>query len=891
MSPRILFALTLLSVTACKYGAGSEIGPALGELPQRELSVQVRDPDGKAVVAARLTVKGSSALGVTEGSGRAFLASAPMGSQVLAVDASQACADGSDRLAGFALRLNLPGGRASLAAPIVLPDFAAGARQTLAIGSLASGVTLSQGGATLSLGAGTSVSRGSASGKVEISLSTVDDFELPPVPLPLDAGTTLVSRGAWILPLDVAFGPGARLELANDLALPASGTAQLWRFDGVSGVWSLLASASLVSSRLRIDVDQLPGGGLYVFSTKVASSTTVSGQVVDSDDKPVPGAIVASSGGRFVRAGQDGSFSLGPLPAVDAAGSARSLPLRISAPPTHEPRLLDRSLPATGPLTASAKSQLASRRCGQLRVLLAQRGRALPGRSVAVASSNQARIRYLITDSSGTAVARDMSYGLTGFRWGYMDGKDFYSAVTVGRFDSGFYHDQNVLPLWYDPLRFGYSGFVRAFVVQAESGAPIEAAYVQGQMRSDTGRFAPTDSSGFVSVEVSEGECATAYYRSAQQGRTYHSAYSVDGYSQNLAEFPLELAPPAALGSYGKHARFRGTLRGSAGSGLARRMLVRAPLRPNDWRRIQLGGPLRLPKLPRVLDPELTGQLDYDLGVPVPLYSVSAVEGSLSAAVLSPERVGYVRELASANGSGIARDIALDLPLDHSLRLRSMLQNLDPSLSSAELRFALGLDLGDDRAIALHGAHGGVQVSASDLLLKVPALGSARAWLGALSVKGVSAGVTRSQHYLVDTNKADLPTRSFLPVPVLTAPAPGSTVASAEKIVVTWTPHQDVSFYELEIRSENSSSVHSWRVLLPGDRSSFTFGGLRQEMKELLAPARTWTLTLRAKALAPNSVFDRQDGYRRIQGWLQSLGVGERYVERMSTISFSFATP
>ena len=73
-----------------------------------------------------------------------------------------------------------------------------------------------------------------------------------------------------------------------------------------------------------------------------------------------------------------------------------------------------------------------------------------------------------------------MSYGRVGFRWGYMDVFDFYSSVGIGTYDDGRWRDQSILPFWYDPLLFGYAGFVRAFVVQRESGAPIDECLCAG---------------------------------------------------------------------------------------------------------------------------------------------------------------------------------------------------------------------------------------------------------------------------------------------------------------------------------------------------------------------------------------------------------------------------
>ena len=321
------------------------------------------------------------------------VASPPMGSQLLVVDASQATADASDALAGFALRIDVPGGVSSLSTPIVLPDFAAGDRQTFAIGALGSTETLAQGGATLTLTTGTTIARGAATGNVELSVSTVDDFELPPVPLPLDPGTTLVSRGAWVLPLDVTFGAGARLEARQRPRAAAFGQraalALLGRERRVDARGQRFARVGAPAHRRRSAARRR---ALRRSARASRARRRSRGYVVDGEDVRISGALVGTAGGIFVRAGGDGSFSLGPIPAVDGGGVAphgsaadqRALHARAAPARTARSRPRSRS-------TSSGKSTLAARPCGQLRVLLAQRGRALPGRTIAIGSTETMR--------------------------------------------------------------------------------------------------------------------------------------------------------------------------------------------------------------------------------------------------------------------------------------------------------------------------------------------------------------------------------------------------------------------------------------------------------------------------------------------------------------------
>ena len=268
-------------------------------------------------------------------------------------------------------------------------------------------------------------------------------------------------------------------------------------------------------------------------------------------------------------------------------------------------------------------------------------------------------------------------------------------------------------------------------------------------MRSDTGRFAETDDFGFVSVDVTEREAATAYHASVTAGR--HLSLGLLG--RRLLPEPRGVSARARASGSARDLRRtcalpRARLTGSAGAGLARRILVRGPIRPNDWRRVQLGGPLRLPTLPRITDPAVTSGLAYDLGVPVPSFSVSAVEGvhSLGCPDAAARRLRPRARERKRHRRRRATSLSMWL-LDQPLRLRSILQGLDTNLASTDLRFALGLDLGRRsrgraarlRTVACRSPAVTTRSSTSPRSARIGP-GS-----GPLSVQGVSAGVTRSQ--------------------------------------------------------------------------------------------------------------------------------------------------
>jgi hypothetical protein len=637
----------LLVTFACAHGDGSDIGPKLSNVPDDETTLMLLDRDGKAVTGARLGFAGASALGVSSGNGRAHVEKPPQGTRLVQIAADYATADAADALHGYALRLAVPGGFASLAAPVVLPDFESGDQQTLAIGTLSGTASFSEGGATLSLASGTGITRGSAGGNVEISVSTVDPLELPPVPLPLDPATALVSRGTWVLPLDLGFGAGASLQVSDDLGLPASGSAQLWRFDGVSGEWSLVGSATESGGQIVQDSAVLPGGGLYVFSATAASSTTLRGRVVDTDDVVVPFALVSTDGGRWVRAGGDGIFALGPIPAVDASNAARSVPLRISASPLNEPRFADATIAATPGTMEIGDRELDALRVGQLRLLAAYRGNVLMDRPIGLGSTANLRLLPRRTDSQGNAIAYDVPFGKVGLRVGLIDGDRFYSATTIARLEDRW-RNIRLLPTETDPLEFEWGGYIRAFVIERQTGAPLPFAALQTTLVSTTDRYGTVDEFGYGILDVDLGQAPTAWFKSVQSGKTYYSAYSVQDYSNTLAEFPLELAPRAALGNFVEHARLQGSLTGSSGLSAERRLLVSPGMVVSDWRRIALGGSTGVGALPRHVDPDGASSYAFDVGVPAPRFSAVGVEGSLSSGVLTPQRARLSPESRSS---------------------------------------------------------------------------------------------------------------------------------------------------------------------------------------------------------------------------------------------------
>src|SRR5262249_23511009 len=148
-----------------------------------------------------------------------------------------------------------------------------------------------------------------------ITLRTATLFEghLPGV-LPVPAsGARLWSRGAFVDPPAATFAPGGALSLPNDLGLPPSAACELWSLDA-PGRRTLLGAGVADPSGARINAatGSIPNGGLFAFAIPIATTTSLSGRVVDAVALPVEGAIVRVSNAS-TRTLRDGTFALPPI--------------------------------------------------------------------------------------------------------------------------------------------------------------------------------------------------------------------------------------------------------------------------------------------------------------------------------------------------------------------------------------------------------------------------------------------------------------------------------------------------------------------------------------------------------------------------------------------------
>jgi hypothetical protein len=87
----------LLSLAAGCAGDGSDIGPKLPRLPDASSKVVVLDDQGRGVVAATVSVSGTSTSAITGPNGRGDLLSYPVGTVTFDVDGRSAAAVAGDR--------------------------------------------------------------------------------------------------------------------------------------------------------------------------------------------------------------------------------------------------------------------------------------------------------------------------------------------------------------------------------------------------------------------------------------------------------------------------------------------------------------------------------------------------------------------------------------------------------------------------------------------------------------------------------------------------------------------------------------------------------------------------------------------------------------------------
>ncbi len=890
---RVTTGLFLVLLASCDVGGGSQLAPFIGRLPSRWLAGIVQSAAGQSIVGAVVRLSGSSSTAVSARSGRFVFFDPPLGTRVLSVDASAATATGTDLFGSLQIIVDVPGGTSELGRPLVLADINSGVARVVPLGPQPVVQTLDDtalGRGLLRLAQGTTVSLpGATGGTILLAISSIGHHQLPTALPPPGTGARLPSQAVFVYPAAAQFGAGAHLTIPNDPNLPANAKAELLRLDPDTSVWSLVGQGTVSSDKKLIAMDNvdLPGGGLYVFSATIAQTRMLAGRVRTPDSVPLAGALVVTVGGVATRANAAGDFQVGPVPSKDGSGNDLSVSLVAIAPCGWEPVSSSKLL-----LTpASMEIELDTVRTRMTRVLTVLRGRAIGSQRVSVGGPGFGRLT--VTDADGRAPFEDTPLGWYG-GWATWvdDDRRLFRGFVRGELRSGMPSlDLTVLSRSEHPHPGLLDAALLAVVVDANGGAPLRDVYVQGA-NGPTGHKGLSNEFGEAVVKADRFGTSTAAIASKVGGQELRSAVSLASLDNRRSEFPLEVLHRSRGGSFERHGALEGSITGGGGGGKTRQLLVRTVLHPDDWFDRVLQGTTLEGMLPRQVDPVVTGNTGFRLGVPLPRAKVTAVEGMTNSGVFVPERLGLA-DLATGAGTKIHADIALDHAVDQQFIVRGPLVSLDPALSVAALRYRLGAVQSDGMAIDLLPQSGGVTAATPDAVVLVPERTGPFAdveFLVEMSAEATVGNATFSQAVL-GQGVSEAAVGAFLALPSIKTPAPESTTASADVVTVTWNAPVGASFQLIELSSVTGNDTRKWQVMLPGDASTFTFEALVPEAPQILAPGRLWVLKVSAFRVVRGVAFDFADSYARLAGNMFSLRPGDRGIGARSSWQTRFRTP
>jgi len=875
--------LLLLPLAAACSGDGSDIGPKLAPVPAAQCVAQVLDDQGRGVAGALVTLGGQTA--ATNREGRAFVFANPVGRQIVAVDGSAAAASDGNRLGSFAFVATLPAGE--LPFVVHLPDAAPSSGLLLTAGTQATTQVLDDSGssgAQLAVLAGSSVGSGTAA-TVTVRTGVLASGHLPGE-LPLaSAGAQLFGRAVFVDPPSVTFTPAAPLSLPNDLAVPAGSSAVLYFLDPTTGIWTPVNGGLAAGGGALLQVAAaVAQGGLYAFGIQVTATASINGRVVDAGGQAVPQALVRA-GEATTRCANDGTFQVDGLAASLADGTARQVSVEVRGGRLFWP-IGGQTTAALTPAgtTALGDLALATVPVGNLRLLMVQEGRAAALRRCAVSSLDGLVAFVGLGDDQGQCVVEDLPTRWFGFADGQpLDAVRLFEAQVIGFMPDG--------QQWFD---FGHflartfwnpgSRVTRALALDWRGGGPIRGAAVISGVVPDAGFVDLTREGGAVVVGRPFGGAATIAVRTSSDGRTVTSAFTFVHPNAEHLECPLQRADRKAIGAFDRHGLVRGTLL-DADPTQSHRVRSTRRLEPSDWfDDVFLGVPIAS-ALPVDLDPA-TGGTDFAVGTAAPKGHLAAVEGSVTGGVFTLAKVGLGLHTAVAEGNAAALDLDLAHAATAVFMAPAALTGLDPALPIANLTFDLALLLPDGTAADVVRAVGGNHAaSGTDVGFTLPPLTATLAghtWLVAFGGSASSGGATIAQRTLTGVTATSVATAPFLPVPDLSAPLPGATVASSG-FNVSYTVPPGTRYMMLDLRADDPVDALAWQVVLPPTQTAFDFVHLPSPAPTPLQAGRTYLLTVSAFAAAafPNGPSD--DPYRDISNYWMSIDAFERGVVAVAT--------
>lgn len=890
---------SLLLVAACK-GEGSDIGPKLETDVQQDWRIVVQDQDGRPISSARISIEGyEQAAGATDRHGRAKLLTTPGGIRRITIDARFGTARDGDRYDAYVVEAQTGDG-AELPWVASVPDLGGGTGLVIPTGIQTVTGTLDDratSGALLTIPAGTSVGYGAAT-TVTLSTGALGPQRIPlGIPAPA-AGGRHTTRGVMLAPTGVTFSPGATLALANELGLADSAQAELWRLDPLLGTWNLLGTGTVSSGSIVADVP-IPGGGFYCFARVEPVTTTLTGRIVGSEGAlasalPLTRVLVRADGA-IARTDDNGRFTLPPIAARDAQGMPRSVRVTYTGGRLWLPRSGATDVTLVPGAQTVIDQRLETSRVADLRMQLVAVGSLDPGRVMRGSSSEFRGVHLNAGNDQATAVFEDIDdFGY----FGTMTSRPYdreYMLVTRGAFFLGgsslFYNVQMFASRqgWWIPR--DSNGGTSVYVLDALGTGPVrDAAVIRGAV-PEQGLNGYTNEFGAIEMEFGDDQ-ATGYFNSGLSGRSTVSAMSFVYVDTARLEMPVGRVRRTPLGVYDRHGLYGGTLLGSGAPGRALRVRATRRLALQDWYEAVMLDRDPIPPMPKPIDPQVLGGTAYRIGVPVPEGELAAVEGFTGGGEFVLERIGLRSGLRPVGGTYSALDLPLDRICDTDHRLQQALVNRDPALPDAAIAVDLALELGAGRIVDVARGIGGLDLTGSDLGLRLPALTGPLAsakWHVALVGRFTDAAGEHTQRTwtpLTGTVTAALP---LMPVPEVLEPPPDAMV-SAAGFRVRWVTPPNALYMKLELFSELDGNVREWTAVVPGYLDSFDFRRLAPENPQPIVPGRTYRLRVSAMRVGRGFIKEFTVGYQAMLTNYVGLHECEREVEAISTTEFTVTT-
>lgn len=900
--PVLTFLSVVVSIlTSCQRGGGSDIGPDLRPLPAGDYRVLVRNDSGEPVVGAVVSLAGVTQTATTGHTGRAILRAEFSGTRVITVEGINAAATDGDELGTLSFSVETSG-QQELPFTVFLPDVSDSSGLTMSTGTQAAQQTLqdsgTNSGAELIVSAGDTVTFGMA-GSVTVKSGPLADVHLPGAIPGFLPGQVFTGRGVFISPVDVQFGTGASLSLPNDLALGTSATADLYHLDPNTAVWSRVGSGTESGGRVVAPSGSVQSGGLYCFVAASASGTVVSGRVVDKIRNPLPGVLVRGPQAA-TRTDGLGQFTLPAMARLDASGGNRTVTVEFDGGRDHLP------VRTTEPvaLTAAAQSipsapppddvvMLDTVPVQSVRVLMINRGVRHPLQSINM--SGEAGLNNGVANGNEIAEARhdDLPVGFVGYETSRPQ-----DAGTLIRTRGVFELKGGASP--FDVRVFGdeigwlprRGDSTLTHVVDRVGTGPIENAYVIVGLAPGVGLEDLTSEFGSTAADIGKGGQVTAVYQSDSDGRKVVSAITMVKVNTGEISLPVARTLRRGLGQFQRFGLLTGSITSSAGSN-TRRVRASGTMTLQDFYDQTFLGQSSSARIPRKVDPALTGGTTYTVGVPAGIGHLAATEGTTTSGVFTVERLGLALDLAVVEGTRTSQDLDLSLLANTQFRVTDALVNQDASIPVSALRFDLAGELPRNTLVDIDADIGGNRtVSGSDLIFTLPPVPAAlTGYLLGLRGSSVVSGRTITQQTFIRLDGTSTPVVPMHPPPTVTSPTPGGTISSSG-FTVSLTSPPNTMYTVLQLSTnDDPDDVREWIVILPSETTSFPFVTWPTGVPALLVPNRTWTFTATSVRIDSGPLIDplynEEDAYVRILANWVGIEEADREVAAFASNAFT----